>query len=118
MELVNQIKTELKSFRYHISDEKDLQSDLFETVLKKVGFVREFILEKGSIIDFYHPKLKIGIEVKISRKKTQIYRQCVRYTKSGRLDYLLLITAANVGDWFDEINNVPTSIIHLSRSLL
>lgn len=116
--IIEKINKEIASYRFDVIDEKELQEQLFSLVLSSYGFKREVSLSVGSVIDFYNPELGIGIEVKIKGSKMAIYRQCLRYVKTGKLKYLLVVSAKDLGLWFEDIEKVPTKLLKLGDSLL
>ena len=116
--LLDNIQRGISSYRFDVIDEKELQEQLYELVLKDLGFIREFHLSKESIIDFYHMETKVGIEVKIGGAKMAIYRQCRRYAKTGRLSFLYVVSSKDLGNWFEDIEGVPSGVIKLGENLL
>ena len=95
--MINKVIEQIKQYQFDLSDELELQTQLYETVLEELGFEREFSLNKKSRIDFYHPKYKIGIEVKVKGSAVKIYRQCERYAQTNKIDELILLTAKAMG---------------------
>ena len=94
---MNEIKNNILKYKYSLSSEKELQKELFDFSLKKLGFIKEYRLSKRDIIDFYHPELKIGIEVKIKGSSSEIYRQVKEYCKYPEINQLLLVSNKAMG---------------------
>lgn len=86
------INAELRSVRLDLTDEKILQLEIQNVILKRTiySLEREVRLSKKDIIDFM--VLGLGIEVKIKGSKTEIYRQLQRYAEFEEVKCLWLIT--------------------------
>ena len=111
------INSELKRYQWNVYNEKILQEQLFDSILKNLGFVREYKLDGRSIIDFYHPELSLGIEVKIKGQVSSIYRQCKRYAKNKNISHLTLLTSVAM-NLPKEVEGVPTSILRIGTTWL
>jgi len=94
---ISEMIKSLDSYAFDLTDEKTLQQDLFDIVLKDLGFVREFPLDGKNRIDFYHQNRKIGLEVKVDGSATAIHRQCKRYCKKNSVRDLVLLTSKSMG---------------------
>lgn len=114
--LVFYIDQECSKYQLNTYNEKELQEQLHDLILKKLGFEKEYRLDEKSIIDFYHPK-GIGIEVKVKGQYMSIYRQCKRYCKNNKIKYLILISAKTMG-LPDIIEEKPAFVITLGKSWL
>lgn len=90
---MEEIKKNILKYKYSLTSEKELQEELFNLSLKKLGFIKEYRLSKKHIIDFYNPELKIGIEVKIKGSSSEIYRQVKEYCKYPEISRLLLVSS-------------------------
>lgn len=87
--------------RFTFSNEKELQRAI-KGILEdeRIGFIREYHIAKGDIIDFYLPSYSkgmgadgIGIEVKIKGDVGSIIRQCERYLAHDCIETLYLVTS-------------------------
>jgi hypothetical protein len=114
--LVFYINKECSKYRLNTYNEKELQEQLDNLILNKLGFQREYKLDNKSIIDFYHDK-GIGIEVKVKGQYMSIYRQCKRYCKNDKIKYLILISAKTMG-LPNEIEGKPAFVVTLGTSWL
>lgn len=92
---VKDIMKELEGYRFTLTKEKILQNEL-DTILGPLGFEKEYYLNSKNIIDFYHPELKIGIEVKIKGSGPAIIAQCKRYCSIDKVKELLLVSNKSV----------------------
>lgn len=86
----------IASHRWPLQDEKTLQA-AFAAALERADlpFEREVALGGGDIIDFLIEDL--GIELKLSGQRRQIWRQCSRYCAHARIGTLLLCSSAAMG---------------------
>ena len=114
---LNIINNKLKMYQWNLYDEKTLQEQLFDIILKDLNFTREYRLDKKSIIDFYNKELKIGIEIKVKGQVTSIYRQCKRYAKHDEIETLVLITSVAM-NLPKEIENTPSHVLRIGMSWL
>jgi hypothetical protein len=91
---IDDIINELSGVRFMITNEKDVQKQLFEKLAVRFyacnHMDREIRLGQLGIIDMLIEDT--GIEVKLKGTAKQIYYQCERYCKSDQLNSLLLIT--------------------------
>jgi hypothetical protein len=77
---MDEILKVLRGFRFSLTDEKTLQSEIaIELAKAGLQFKREVLLGPGDIVDFMVGR--VAIEVKIKGQKRAIYRQCERYCK-------------------------------------
>ena len=85
----------VKTYRYSVASEDSFQRGV-EQVLHRndIPFLREYPLgpEFGRI-DFYLPRQKLGIELKVKGSPSQVLRQLHRYAQSPDVDALILLTA-------------------------
>lgn len=107
----------MKIYRFSVYDEKILQEQIFNLILKKYNFKREYRLDSKSIIDFYEPINKIGIEIKVKGNVSDIYRQCKRYCENDLIKELILISAKTM-NLPKEINGKKTSVILITSNNL
>lgn len=117
MELIKLIQNRVNSYRFDLYDEKILQQQLFDFVLKDLGFVREFRLDSKNIVDFYNQENKLAIEIKIQGSPAAIYRQIARYCEFQSVATICLITVKTMG-LPSIVNEKPTTVISLGRSWL
>lgn len=112
-----QIVLILKKYRFNLSDEKLLQAELEEILLRNYGerMFREKRLDKKNIIDFLIDG--IGIEVKIGGSKKAIYQQCVRYCSFEEVKSLILVTNVAIG-FPKEINKKDCFVLKLGQAWL
>lgn len=115
--IINNLREELKGYQFNLYKEKILQEQLFTTCLKKHGFIAEYRLDAKNIIDFYHPDLKIGIEVKIKGSPYNIYSQCKRYAAFNDIETIVLICSVAMS-LPNYINDKKSYVINLSSSWL
>lgn len=112
--IINSIIQKISLCRFNISNEKVLQQQIF-TILS-IDFpelIREYKLDKESIIDFYLNG--IGIEVKIKGSPKSIYRQLERYSNSEKINVLVLLTSKTLG-LPQQINNKPIYYYNFNQS--
>lgn len=105
--------------RYRLGDEKNCQEDMAKFLeVQGVPFYREHPLSDG-IVDFYLPRSRIGIEVKVSKQwsKMEVYRQCERYCTDSSVDALLLATAS-AQRLPELISQKPARVLLLSQTAL
>jgi hypothetical protein len=115
--LLKKIDDKLKIYQWNLYDEKTLQEQLDEIILKDLGFVREYKLDSRSIIDFYHEELNLGIEIKIKGQVTNIFRQCKRYAKNEKIETLVLITSIAM-NLPETIENKKSYVLRIGSSWL
>lgn len=115
--LIQEINDEIQKYRFNLYNEKELQEQLHSVVLAKLGFSREYKLDKKSIIDFYNKENKIGIEIKVKGQVTSIFRQCKRYAKKDEIKYIVLITSIAM-NLPKEIEGKRAFILRISNSWL
>lgn len=115
--IINNLRSKILKYRFDLFDEKLLQSQLFEFVLRNEGFVREFRLDNRSIVDFYHPELKIALEIKIQGSSMSIYRQVKRYCEFDSVNCLILVSAKAMS-LPPLIDNKKSYVILLGKSWL
>lgn len=113
---IKEIKQAIEGVSYNLADEKEMQEAMYEN-LKELGFVREYRLQKGQIIDFYRESDGIGIEVKVKGQVTAIFRQCKKYCKNEKISIFILVTAKSMG-FPVEIEGKSCYYISISKSML
>lgn len=94
--IIEKVVQELQGYQFNLTREKTLQNELNE-VLAPLGFLREYKLGDGSVIDFYHPQEKLGIEVKLKGNPMRIYKQCEKYCKYDSINEIMLISNKSMG---------------------
>ncbi|WP_199438582.1 hypothetical protein [Vibrio owensii] len=100
-------------------DEKHAQRQLeFIFIKLKISFIREYKLGDG-YIDFFFPNTGIGLEMKAhhSTSKSDVYRQCERYTSHDSIKGLILATGKFQG-LPNLINGKPTMVHLISEGTL
>ena len=118
---VERVFKALQGFPFSAHNEKTVQLEMSTCFdgAKSLIYEREVRLGTSGIIDFVvnGAEKRIGIEVKVKGGAEAIYRQCVRYCKSGKIDALVLVTAKSMG-FPKEIEGIPCYYFSLSRNLL
>lgn len=102
-----------------LTNEKRLQNEIeFELKKNGVEYNREKKMSDGNIIDFYLPSIKCGIEVKIKRGALKLYEQVERYSKTGLLSSIIIVS--NIPMAFPEVLSMKTDVfvVNISKSLL
>lgn len=107
----------LSRYPFSVQNEILCQNGI-EQVLKQHGvpYEREVVLGKHGTIDFVVANT-IGLEVKIKAQRMPVYRQCVRYCKSGTLHRLLLATMHPLC-LPPEIEGVPADVVSMASAQL
>lgn len=114
--LVEQIVLLLRSRRWPLSDEKELQGAIeMEFILEGLGALREVRLGPADVVDFMVHD--VAIEVKIKGTKRNVYRQCERYCSHERVGTLILATNFTLG-FPPTINGKPCYVAQLGRGWL
>lgn len=118
LEKINPLISSLERQRFPLNKESETQAAI-EHALKQmqVEYVREYKLDENSRIDFYIPKFKLGIEVKIKGSRADIQSQCVRYAMHNQIEAILLMTSRSVnisGLYF----NTPVLVINMGKAWL
>lgn len=111
---MNDIRNKILKYKYPLESEKELQELLFEFVLEKEGYLREYRLSSQDIVDFYQPELKIAIEVKIKGGSSEIYRQIQRYCRHESVKQVILVSSKAMG-LPDEIEGKECSVLTLGK---
>lgn len=114
---MKEIMAKILQYRYPLDSEKELQELMFKHVLEKEGYIREYRLSNEDIVDFYHPVLKIAIEVKIKGSSSNIYRQIKRYCLHSNVESLVLVSAKAMGIP-SQIEGKPCGILLLGKTWL
>lgn len=106
----------LKTTRLSLANEKRTQADL-AMALEQAGipFEREVTVAPGDIIDFMIGG--IGIELKIKAPRLSIYRQCLRYCESDRVEALVLGTNTAMA-LPSPLAGKPTFVVYLGTAWL
>lgn len=108
----------LSKARLPLQNEKILQAEIAK-------IIPEFIPERRlagclgtlGIIDFYHLRNSIGVEVKIKGGRKAIYRQCEQYCRSYEISSLILVTNRAMG-LPPEIHGKPCYVVNLGKAWL
>ena len=116
-ELIRQVAEKIRTHRFPTYDEKELQNLMYEVFLKQLGFEKEYYLDSRNIVDFFHKKYGLALEVKIKGSAPAIHRQCKRYMKFDEVKALCLASAKATG-WPDKINGKPSFYIGFGQSWL
>jgi hypothetical protein len=116
MDKITKIAGILQGYRFSLTNEKKLQSEVEEVFKKEnVNFKREHQLGDHGIVDFMVDN--IAIELKVKGNPKSIYRQCRDYCDHDDVHSLILATNRSMG-LPNEINNKPVFIIHLGMAHL
>lgn len=89
----------LKMKRFNLEGEKALQGEIYchlISTLPSFKIEREYRLDENNVIDFLIND-SIGVEVKISGVKRNLYKQCERYLSFNKIETLLIITNMSIG---------------------
>ncbi len=113
---IDQISEEFREWSFtSISVEAELQFEI-GIVLGKMGhkFLREYVLNARSRIDFYLPDHKIGIEVKVAGGVNQVMRQIHRYNACDPIDGVILVTnRIRHTTISEELNHRPVRVVFI-----
>lgn len=102
----------MSRWQYDLATEAAMHRSLAGALdVSSVKYQREVNLTDEDRIDFYLPKHKIGIEVKLSCSSRQIYRQIQRYAESEKIDAIILLSNTAVG-LPKEINGASVYVVH------
>lgn len=113
-----EIITHLSGYRFHYSDEKELQQGI-EKCLKEGGFPleREVDLGEPGRIDFFGQG--IGIEIKIKGSPSDVAEQAVRYCSSPKIEELIVVTGRSLSARLPEkIRDKPVHVLPLWKSMI
>lgn len=117
--MIHAILYALKSNRFLLENEKELQAHIADHLAYKLGkdilVRREVVLGPKDIIDFLIED--IGIEVKIKGSKRAIFRQCARYCGYDQVGKLILVTNVSMG-FPTQLNGKDCFIINLGKAWL
>lgn len=119
--LINQLGPlliKLERTRFPLNKESDTQTAI-ESTLKEMGiqFEREYVLSSNSRVDFYIPKYKLAIEVKIKGSRSEIQAQCNRYALHDKVAIVLLLSSRSTS--FSSMhNNKPILVINMGKAWL
>lgn len=99
---------QLGRYRFHISDEKQMQADMVKVLEQlQYRFYREHNLDTG-IVDFWLPDPHIALECKVKGRPAEVERQLRRYAECRSVDGLLLLTSkAKHCSWQSEFLGKP-----------
>ncbi len=90
------LSREIPAYRLAFGDELRLHTQLAEIIgqaLPGERVIREHVLDQASRIDFYLPRLRLGLEVKVKGGPSAVLRQLQRYLASPDIAHLVLITS-------------------------
>ena len=114
------IVSTLKGYNFNYTNENDLQNGIrqvFETM--DAPFESEYRLSDKDRIDFYWPKSKIGVEVKIDHALSALTRQVHRYVQHDSIEGLLIVSGkVRLNAVPQIISGKPVQIHSLIGSLL
>lgn len=106
------------SKKYSLHDEKILQEEIEdELIANDINYLREYRLSNRSIIDFYFPDEKIGMEIKIKGSVFKIFDQVKRYADFDSVDEIILVSSKFV-NLPKKINDKDAHFISLSEAFL
>lgn len=107
----------LGAVRFPLAREKETQAAIAAALAQRaVPFEREVDLGRRNIVDFVVAG-ETGIEVKVGGSKRDIFEQCRRYCRSGRLSALILATNVAIG-FPPDVEGVPCFVVSLGRGWL
>lgn len=117
---------EIRKYRLSIGQEVELHRELervIEQLLPGEDVKREQVLDSpADRIDFYLPRVLIGIEVKVKGQADDVMRQLARYARSPKVQHLVLITGhlrlMPVFGRLSELGHKPFTAIALGGQLL
>jgi hypothetical protein len=114
--MIEEIIKLLSRYKFPLSNEKELQANIFNTMLPTwKDVVREYPLNNKNVVDLYLQG--IAIEVKIHANAKSIYKQCVRYCEFDSVKQLILVTNRSMG-FPKEINGKPCYVINIGKAWL
>ena len=77
-------------------------------------FMREYILDHRSRLDFYLSETRFGIEVKVDSRVNQVMRQVHRYNGYSQVSGIILITSrAKHTSIPSELNHKPVRVVFI-----
>lgn len=107
----------LSRYPFSIQNEILCQNGIEQKLkLHGVPYEREVVLGKFGTIDFVVAGT-VGIEIKIKGQRMPVYRQCVRYCKSGIIHKLLLATMHPLS-LPSEIEGIPAEVVSMASAQL
>ena len=111
---------ELKGYSFNYTNEDDLQRGIHEVFsMIDEPLEREYILSSKDRIDFYWPRHKVGVEVKIDHALTALTRQVHRYVQHEDINGILVVTGKiRLNAIPQTINGKPVYLHSLIASLL
>jgi hypothetical protein len=102
----------LSAKKLPLQNEKLLQIEIARIL---PSFIPEYPLNGSGVIDFFLSG--VGIEVKITGNRKDIYRQCKRYCDSFEIKSLILVTNRAMG-LPSQINGKPCYVVNLGKAWL
>lgn len=95
----------IKSFRFHYSNEKELQAGIGRAFAAKgIAFEPEKPIGKGGVIDFLVTG-GIGVEIKIKGSPSEVARQLVAYAECEEVREIVLVTGRS------RLGRLPATIL-------
>lgn len=89
----NAIATLLHSVRFHVDDEKSMQSAMGKLFTDRgLVFEREVKLSDRDRIDFFFRDIGVGVELKTKGVRAAVLRQLARYNTHKEVSGLILVT--------------------------
>ena len=83
----------LRSYRYLAATEDELQAQLAQALVQEgVAFAREHRLTAEDRVDFYLPRWRAAVEVKVDGSPAEVLRQLHRYSACADVACLVLVT--------------------------
>lgn len=120
MKWMETLSSHLARYKFNFSNEKELQAGMKKAFAKlEDEFLPEHQLSGDDIIDFYWPKQKIGVEVKIDHPLSHLTRQLHRYCQHDSIHGVMLVTSKlRLADVPREMNKKPIVCHIILGSLL
>lgn len=116
--ILPKVKQLLRGQRFIVSDEKQLQEQLFKlfsSSIELLGIQKEYSLGENGRVDFW--VAGAAIEVKTKGSPMAIYRQLKIYAAHESVKEIILITAKSM-TLPVSINNKPAGFINISKAWL
>lgn len=90
------LQATIPTYRVAYGDEIRLHAQLAALIAEALPdetVLREHVLDQASRIDFYLPRLRLGLEVKVKGGPSPVLRQLQRYLASPDIAHLVLVTS-------------------------
>ena len=119
LETAQEVIAQLRGYRVSFASELELQESIAEVLRDaRLPFVREATIGAGDRIDFLVAD-NVGLEVKIKGTLPEVTRQLFRYTKSEKLEVVVLVTTrAQHNHQPPMMNGKPVLVLPVGTRLL